>query len=398
MHVPRARLCEIRKWEDFTGYGFSLNSINGKFGQFIGEVDPVSPAHAAGVRENDVLIEVNGVNVLSESHTSVVSRIKSNPDRVCLLVVDPESKKYFEKHCIVIDSYMEGLEKLCCPQSRHGKEDEHNDINTATEAKIRQRIRSLCSIQAEDAVLNAHTEVMDELAARNATGEIHTPQTESTKHSLIQPVIVTSEEPLEQHTVVVHVTSADENEPKVNSDDVHKMDDVDRIEEQDTNAEEQLDRGESVEGIICKSSVRYRCCADDQRVLAHDEQLEGQTGREFTNDEANLIEEHTSSNVKSDNSLDQSAPIADQLDESKLNNVPSVCDGDLTGLPTEGCVQSTFEEPLKCTDEVCIAETQMDADLDIDLNTCKNKCRGNRNKHLPAHASFVERKVLFDRL
>ncbi|KAF8565415.1 hypothetical protein P879_09283 [Paragonimus westermani] len=158
MHVPRARLCEICKWEDFAGYGFVLNGVHGKFGQFIGEVDPVSPAHAAGVRENDVLIEVNGVNVLSESHTTVVSRIKSNPDRVCLLVVDPESKKYFEKHCIVIDSYMEGLEKLRCPQSRHAQEDECNDINTATGTEIRQRIRSLCSIQADDSVLSAHTQ------------------------------------------------------------------------------------------------------------------------------------------------------------------------------------------------------------------------------------------------
>ncbi|KAF7232696.1 hypothetical protein EG68_09854 [Paragonimus skrjabini miyazakii] len=395
MHVPRARLCEICKWEDFTGYGFSLNGIQGKFGQFIGEVDPASPAYAAGVRENDVLIEVNGVNVLSESHTAVVSRIKSNPDRVCLLVVDPESKKYFEKHCIVIDSYMEGLQKFCCPQSRHGKADEHNDINDVNGAEIRQRVRNLCSVQADESVLNAHSQVVDEMLSRKTTGGTHISQTESGKHSVSQPVVADGEEPQKQHTVVVHVTSADENEPKVDNDDGHKTDDIDRIKEQDTNSDEQLSRDESVEETIHKSSIRYRCCADEERTLTQAEQLEGQADKEYTNDEVNLAEKLT---LNSENSLDQSAATADQLKESQMNNVPSVCDGDQTEVPTEGCMQSTMQQPLECTDEVCIAETQMNDDLDIDLNACKNKCRRSRNKHMPAHASFVERKILFDRL
>ncbi|KAF5399095.1 hypothetical protein PHET_07979 [Paragonimus heterotremus] len=393
MHVPRARLCEICKWEDFTGYGFSLNGIQGKFGQFIGEVDPESPAYAAGVRENDVLIEVNGVNVLSESHTAVVGRIKSNPDRVCLLVVDPESKKYFEKHCIVIDSYMEGLQKLRCPQSRHGKVDEHNDINDVNGTDIRQRVRNLCSVQADESVLNAHSQVVDELLTRKTTADTHTPQMESEKHSVSQPVVTNGDEPQKQHTVVVHVTSADENEPKVNNEDVHKTVDIDRIKEQDTNSDEQLGRDESIEETIHKSSIRYRCCADEERALTQIEELEGQA-----DGEVNLAEKLTSSTLSSENNLDQSAPITDQLKESQVNNAPSVCDGDQTGLPTEGCMQSTLQQPLECTDEVCIAETQANDDLDIDLNACKNKCRRSRNKHMPAHASFVERKILFDRL
>jgi len=32
-------------------------------GQFIGKVDPNSPAEAAGLREGDKIIEVNGVNI-----------------------------------------------------------------------------------------------------------------------------------------------------------------------------------------------------------------------------------------------------------------------------------------------------------------------------------------------
>ena len=32
-------------------------------GQYIGKVDPDSPAEAAGLREGDKIIEVNGVNI-----------------------------------------------------------------------------------------------------------------------------------------------------------------------------------------------------------------------------------------------------------------------------------------------------------------------------------------------
>ncbi|GAA54258.1 Na(+)/H(+) exchange regulatory cofactor NHE-RF2 [Clonorchis sinensis] len=61
--VPHARLCELQKWNDFTGYGFSLKGVKGRVGNSICEVDPDSPAYAGGIRNGDLVVEVNGINV-----------------------------------------------------------------------------------------------------------------------------------------------------------------------------------------------------------------------------------------------------------------------------------------------------------------------------------------------
>ncbi|VDP80071.1 unnamed protein product [Echinostoma caproni] len=111
----RPRLCKICKWDDFRGYGFSLHATKGKVGHFIGEVDMRSPAYAAGIRDNDYVVEVNGVNVLSEPHQQVVSRIKELPDHVVLLVLDKEARAYFEENNIIVDSHMDSLERLSSP-------------------------------------------------------------------------------------------------------------------------------------------------------------------------------------------------------------------------------------------------------------------------------------------
>jgi predicted metalloprotease with PDZ domain len=51
--APRPRLCHLRKSPDFAGYGFTLNAEMGKAGQYIGKVDPGSPAEMAGLHEGD---------------------------------------------------------------------------------------------------------------------------------------------------------------------------------------------------------------------------------------------------------------------------------------------------------------------------------------------------------
>lgn len=83
------RLCHIIKREDFDGYGFNLHAEKGKPGQYIGKVDDDSPAEAAGLKQGDRIIEVNGVNIGNETHKQVVQRIKAIADEVRLLVVDP---------------------------------------------------------------------------------------------------------------------------------------------------------------------------------------------------------------------------------------------------------------------------------------------------------------------
>nr|XP_023011769.1 Na(+)/H(+) exchange regulatory cofactor NHE-RF2-like [Leptinotarsa decemlineata] len=90
MSNPKARLCHIQKWESFDGYGFNLHAEKGKPGQYIGKVDEGSPAEAAGLRQGDRILEVNGESIANKTHKQVVELIKSQTGETKLLVVDPE--------------------------------------------------------------------------------------------------------------------------------------------------------------------------------------------------------------------------------------------------------------------------------------------------------------------
>uniref|UniRef100_A0A8C8S9R9 Na(+)/H(+) exchange regulatory cofactor NHE-RF n=1 Tax=Pelusios castaneus TaxID=367368 RepID=A0A8C8S9R9_9SAUR len=93
------RLCHLKKGPN--GYGFNLHSEKSRPGQFIRSVDPDSPASKAGLRPQDKLVEVNGINVEGMKHSEVVSNIKSKETEARLLVVDPETDEYFKKLGII---------------------------------------------------------------------------------------------------------------------------------------------------------------------------------------------------------------------------------------------------------------------------------------------------------
>ncbi|KAH8321829.1 hypothetical protein KR067_003117 [Drosophila pandora] len=86
------KTCHIVKRPDFDGYGFNLHSEKVKPGQFIGKVDAGSPAEAAGLKEGDRILEVNGVSIGSETHKQVVARIKAIANDVRLLLIDVDGK------------------------------------------------------------------------------------------------------------------------------------------------------------------------------------------------------------------------------------------------------------------------------------------------------------------
>ncbi|XP_029914037.1 Na(+)/H(+) exchange regulatory cofactor NHE-RF2 [Myripristis murdjan] len=93
------RLCHLVRAE--TGYGFNLHSERSRPGQYIRSLDRGSPADRAGLRPQDRLIEVNGVNIEGMRHTEVVAFIKDGGDETTLLVVDPETDEQFKKMGIV---------------------------------------------------------------------------------------------------------------------------------------------------------------------------------------------------------------------------------------------------------------------------------------------------------
>ncbi|XP_058165575.1 Na(+)/H(+) exchange regulatory cofactor NHE-RF3 isoform X2 [Dasypus novemcinctus] len=100
----KPKLCKLVKSEN--GYGFHLNAIRNLPGSFIKEVQKGSPADLAGLEDDDIIIEVNGVNVLDEPYEKVVDRIKSSGKNVILLVCGKKVYDYFQAKKIPIVSSM----------------------------------------------------------------------------------------------------------------------------------------------------------------------------------------------------------------------------------------------------------------------------------------------------
>lgn len=114
-HALKPRLCTIRKWADFPGYGFNLHAERGRAGQYIGKVDDGSPAQAAGMKEGDRIVEVDGTNIGNENHSQVVSRIKAAGGEVTMLLVDPETDKYYKERKLVVSSDLPEVARLETP-------------------------------------------------------------------------------------------------------------------------------------------------------------------------------------------------------------------------------------------------------------------------------------------
>uniref|UniRef100_A0A671MNZ8 Na(+)/H(+) exchange regulatory cofactor NHE-RF n=1 Tax=Sinocyclocheilus anshuiensis TaxID=1608454 RepID=A0A671MNZ8_9TELE len=92
------RLCHLVRSE--TGYGFNLHSERSRPGQYIRALDPGSPADRAGLKPQDRLIEVNGMNIERMRHAEVVAFIKKGGNETRLLVVDPDTDEHFKKMAI----------------------------------------------------------------------------------------------------------------------------------------------------------------------------------------------------------------------------------------------------------------------------------------------------------
>ncbi|XP_004420630.1 PREDICTED: Na(+)/H(+) exchange regulatory cofactor NHE-RF3 [Ceratotherium simum simum] len=100
----KPKLCSLVKGEN--GYGFHLNEIRGRPGSFIKEVQKGGPADLAGLEDEDVIIEVDGVNVLDEPYEKVVDRIQSSGKNVTLLACGRKAYDYFQAEKIPIVSSM----------------------------------------------------------------------------------------------------------------------------------------------------------------------------------------------------------------------------------------------------------------------------------------------------
>nr|XP_060478198.1 Na(+)/H(+) exchange regulatory cofactor NHE-RF3 isoform X2 [Panthera onca] len=90
-HHPR--LVEMKKGSN--GYGFYLRAGPEQKGQVIKDIDSGSPAEEAGLKNNDLVVAVNGESVESLDHDSVVEMIRKGGDQTSLLVVDKETDRMY---------------------------------------------------------------------------------------------------------------------------------------------------------------------------------------------------------------------------------------------------------------------------------------------------------------
>jgi len=124
---PQPRLCHIRKWSHFDGFGFTLHSDKTDGSQIIGKIDEDSPAAAGGLKPGDKIIEINGVNVTRENHKQVVERIKSGGEETRLLVADKECQEYHNDQDIVIRSSLPYILHLSSEQGEESSSEEEDE-------------------------------------------------------------------------------------------------------------------------------------------------------------------------------------------------------------------------------------------------------------------------------
>lgn len=110
------RCCHVIKWPDFQGYGFNLHAEKDKPGQFIGKIDDNSPAEAAGLQMGDRIIEVNDVNIETETHPQVIGRVKAGGDETKLLVVDKETDQYYQRKGVKITANLPEVKFITTPR------------------------------------------------------------------------------------------------------------------------------------------------------------------------------------------------------------------------------------------------------------------------------------------
>lgn len=90
-HQPRVVV--IKKGSN--GYGFYLRAGPEQKGQIIKDIEPGSPAEAAGLKNNDLVVAVNGESVEALDHDGVVEMIRNGGDQTTLLVLDKEADRIY---------------------------------------------------------------------------------------------------------------------------------------------------------------------------------------------------------------------------------------------------------------------------------------------------------------
>ncbi|XP_077403633.1 NHERF family PDZ scaffold protein 4b isoform X2 [Vanacampus margaritifer] len=101
MAIPHNLPYRLRKLDlDLTpeGYGFFLRferAPSGRTAHVLRKVDTGSPAERAGMRDGDVLLEVNGEDVELLQHDEIVTRVRESGPHISLRTITPQGHEFY---------------------------------------------------------------------------------------------------------------------------------------------------------------------------------------------------------------------------------------------------------------------------------------------------------------
>ncbi|XP_016378796.1 putative PDZ domain-containing protein PDZK1P1 [Sinocyclocheilus rhinocerous] len=129
-HKPK--LCRLEKTA--AGFGFHLNGIQGLHGQYIKEVVKDGAADRAGLEDDDIVVEVNGVNVEMSTHEEVVNLVRKSGDTLVLLVAERTAYDHLKARGIAISPQLLDKEPSAdVPAPAYAQEDERKDTGSDNE-------------------------------------------------------------------------------------------------------------------------------------------------------------------------------------------------------------------------------------------------------------------------
>lgn len=103
----KPRLVRIFKQED--NFGFTLEYDENRDGHYITNITPSGPAERAGLKQDDRMIQINGINIEADDQEDVVFRIEECENEIVLLVTDCQSDDHYKA---IVDYKIKGMEEI----------------------------------------------------------------------------------------------------------------------------------------------------------------------------------------------------------------------------------------------------------------------------------------------
>ncbi|KAF7658883.1 hypothetical protein LDENG_00005640 [Lucifuga dentata] len=137
----KPKLCRMEKTP--AGYGFHLNGIQGVWGQSIKQVVPGGAADRAGLEDEDVVMEVNGVNVEKSTHEEVVELIRNSGNSLVMLVAQKSIYEQLRaKGAAIMPQLLRKTSDIQVHSADMGKEEKQVEVTRPETPPVQTRERT----------------------------------------------------------------------------------------------------------------------------------------------------------------------------------------------------------------------------------------------------------------